>query len=261
MSIMPPEPESKPAGRKAISRRLRYEILRRDNHTCRYCHAADGPLTIDHVIPVALGGTDDPSNLVAACKDCNAGKTSSTPDAALVVQASEDALRWSAAMQVAAGKIRDDFQAEWDYAEALDDEWSNWTYGYSNHPIPRPSDWRNSANAWRLAGLPVDLMVDAARRALGNKKVDPSSTWKYFCGIAWKRVTQIQEAAKASLVETESEDDDDCPGHPDCDCEALAYQQAQLDDIQRLNLRYSHLQFQALMAVVDAEGMQWAGYR
>ncbi|AWN05089.1 HNH endonuclease [Gordonia phage Easley] len=39
----------------AVSKRLRYEILRRDNHTCRYCGATapDVPLTVDHVVPVS----------------------------------------------------------------------------------------------------------------------------------------------------------------------------------------------------------------
>ena len=29
---------------------------------------------VDHVIPVAKGGTDDPSNLVPACGPCNRAK-------------------------------------------------------------------------------------------------------------------------------------------------------------------------------------------
>ena len=55
-----------------VSKRLRYEILRRDNHACRYCGgtAPDVVITVDHVVPVALGGSDDAGNLVAACKDC-----------------------------------------------------------------------------------------------------------------------------------------------------------------------------------------------
>ncbi|MGW6578921.1 HNH endonuclease [Streptomyces globisporus] len=62
----------------AVSKRLRYEILRRDKHACRYCGATapDVPLRVDHVIPVALGGSDAPENLVAACEPCNSGKTS-----------------------------------------------------------------------------------------------------------------------------------------------------------------------------------------
>ena len=88
----------------SVSKRTRYEVLRRDNNTCRYCGgtAPDVTLTIDHVTPVSLGGSDDPSNLVAACKDCNAGKSSSNPDAALVASVSDDALRWAAALKAAA---------------------------------------------------------------------------------------------------------------------------------------------------------------
>ena len=75
----------------AIPKRTRFEVLRRDNYTCRYCRSTDNPLTIDHVTPVSLGGTDDPSNLVAACRDCNAGKASSSPDAEHVAQVDDDA--------------------------------------------------------------------------------------------------------------------------------------------------------------------------
>src|SRR5690606_6758165 len=62
----------------AVSKRLRFEIFRRDSHTCRYCGAtAPGtPLRVDHVVPLAPGGTDHPSNLVTSCEPCNSGKTS-----------------------------------------------------------------------------------------------------------------------------------------------------------------------------------------
>ena len=42
------------------------------------------------MIPVALGGTNDPWNLVAACWDCNAGKTSGAPTEELVRQVRDD---------------------------------------------------------------------------------------------------------------------------------------------------------------------------
>lgn len=55
---------------------LRYEILQRDEYTCRYCgrSAPSVPLEVDHVVAIADGGTDDPSNLVACCWSCNRGK-------------------------------------------------------------------------------------------------------------------------------------------------------------------------------------------
>jgi 5-methylcytosine-specific restriction endonuclease McrA len=36
--------------------------------------------TVDHIIPVAKGGTDDPENLVAACRKCNFSKQDKMPD-------------------------------------------------------------------------------------------------------------------------------------------------------------------------------------
>ena len=53
-------------------RKIRETILRRDQNTCQYCGQEAN--TVDHVIPIALGGTDEPSNLVAACARCNYSK-------------------------------------------------------------------------------------------------------------------------------------------------------------------------------------------
>lgn len=74
---------------KPVSKRARFEVLRRDGNRCRYCGATadDSPLT---------------DNLVAACKECNAGKTSTQPDGPLVAEVADDAIRWARAMQVAA---------------------------------------------------------------------------------------------------------------------------------------------------------------
>ena len=97
-----PQPMHSGVVRVAVTKRTRYEVMRRDNFTCRYCRSSDGELTVDHVTPVALGGDDRPENLVSCCKDCNSGKASSAPDAALVADVSDDAIRWSGAMESAA---------------------------------------------------------------------------------------------------------------------------------------------------------------
>jgi hypothetical protein len=80
----------------AISKRLRYEVLRRDGHACRYCgaRAPQVPLTIDHITPKTLGGSDSPDNLAAACFDCNAGKSSTPPDDALVKDVNDAERDW-----------------------------------------------------------------------------------------------------------------------------------------------------------------------
>lgn len=82
----------------AVSQRLRYEILRRDNHACRYCGATapDVKLNVDHVIPTSLGGSDKPDNLVTACAECNGGKTSSMPNAMTVEDVDQGTFRQAA---------------------------------------------------------------------------------------------------------------------------------------------------------------------
>lgn len=62
--------------RKGMSRKFRFEILKRDNFTCQYCGrgAPQVVLEIDHIKPVILGGRNGRGNLLTACKDCNAGK-------------------------------------------------------------------------------------------------------------------------------------------------------------------------------------------
>lgn len=62
--------------RAAISKRLRFEVFKRDSFTCQYCgrSAPDVVLHIDHVNPVASGGEADILNLITSCLDCNLGK-------------------------------------------------------------------------------------------------------------------------------------------------------------------------------------------
>lgn len=63
-------------GRASISKGLRFWIFHRDMFTCQYCGASgpDAVLVIDHIHPVASGGETVKSNLITACRACNAGK-------------------------------------------------------------------------------------------------------------------------------------------------------------------------------------------
>ncbi len=63
--------------RKQITKTVRFEVFKRDSFACQYCgrKAPEVLLVIDHIEPVAKGGTNDILNLITACKDCNAGKS------------------------------------------------------------------------------------------------------------------------------------------------------------------------------------------
>lgn len=66
----------------------RLAVFERDGYHCRYCGNAItvmreyhawirrwiGLIHVDHIIPRCKGGTDDPENLVTACRKCNLTK-------------------------------------------------------------------------------------------------------------------------------------------------------------------------------------------
>src|SRR3990167_1966391 len=58
---------------------VRFAVLERDGFKCRYCGRGakqNAVLHVDHVKPVAAGGSHDMAKLVAACQECNLGKGS-----------------------------------------------------------------------------------------------------------------------------------------------------------------------------------------
>lgn len=66
-----------------IPKEVRHFVAKRDRYKCRYCERAHNSRTsegksvrgvVDHVIPLARGGSSDPANLCFACRDCNQRK-------------------------------------------------------------------------------------------------------------------------------------------------------------------------------------------
>lgn len=80
----------------AVSKKLRFEVFRRDNFACRYCGRsamAGAVLEADHVKPRARGGSDSATNLVTACEECNSGKSDTPLDAPAVADVPQVAFR------------------------------------------------------------------------------------------------------------------------------------------------------------------------
>lgn len=59
--------------RKPIPKHVRAAVYERDGYECRKCGAADD-LTLDHIFPWSLGGSDTEENLQVLCRPCNSRK-------------------------------------------------------------------------------------------------------------------------------------------------------------------------------------------
>lgn len=70
------------AKRKSISKKVRFEVFKRDSFKCQYCGktAPDVVLHVDHIDPVSAGGGNDIINLITSCEGCNLGKSDTKLD-------------------------------------------------------------------------------------------------------------------------------------------------------------------------------------
>ena len=66
-------PASKIKVRETLPQIIREAIFVRDGRICKHCGCSDN-LTIDHIHPVAHGGTDELENLQVLCRSCNSKK-------------------------------------------------------------------------------------------------------------------------------------------------------------------------------------------
>lgn len=188
--------------REPISKRTRFEVFKRDGFRCTYCgnRPPDVVLVIDHVVPVAEGGSSESINLTTACYACNAGK-SAVPLAEAMPAVSEEAI--AEAMQEVAERrilLSQHFAATQAYAldlesgvEAMLGEWMAL--------LARAGDpsWNESADSsfdrqsivnFMRRGLSVEDMKIAVRTVHAGWTNDKSrrSLWLHFCRICWDAI-------------------------------------------------------------------------
>lgn len=188
----------------AVSRRLRFEILRRDGMTCRYCggKAPDVSLTVDHVVPQTLGGGDDPSNLVTACSECNSGKASVAPDSPMVEEVDATAMLMAKALErVAAERQQETAELAILHAQ-FSDKWNDWHIGDTEERCYRPANWSDSIDVFLANGLTIEELKRYIDTAM-NSRAKPSGTWRYLCGCCWNEIGRRQERARQLIEDGE----------------------------------------------------------
>lgn len=171
--------------REPLSKRLRFEIFKRDGFTCQYCGGKPPTviLHVDHVVPVSQGGGSNAENLTTACRDCNLGKAgiplgqppqSVAESRELLV---EREAQERAYIKFVRSKRKREEAALVEIALALWGE--GWGFTAKSTPSVRGF----------LSKLPYDEILEAAELARAKFAEDGDNrAFKYFCGICWRKI-------------------------------------------------------------------------
>jgi hypothetical protein len=176
--------------RKPLKKSVRFEVFKRDGFICQYCgaHPPAVILHVDHIHPVAEGGTDDIDNLITACEPCNLGKSArllqdipkTLKDRAAEIEELERQIEgYNAVLTARAQRLEDE---TWRIAGVLENDPSIDSY--------RRSDLASIKRFLEL--LPFIEVLDAAEIA-ASKPYTQRSAFKYFCGICWRKIREEQE--------------------------------------------------------------------
>ncbi len=180
------------------STRSRFETFKRDCFTCQYCGRKPPSVTLhlDHIVPVSRGGTNERSNLITSCQECNAGKSDvplgqvpdpihkTLQDQVERMEQVKEYNKWISNVK----KYRDmEFKVVEDaFLDML---------GPHSDTYPLNPDWIVSLRTF-LKDLPSGAVLEAMRITCERK---PYTSWrggafKYFCGVCWSMIKQQAEA-------------------------------------------------------------------
>lgn len=177
--------------RKALSKKTRFDVFKRDAFYCQYCgaHPPNVMLHVDHIVPVSLGGLNDTDNLITSCEPCNLGKgarrlnvvpQSLGQKAKEVAEREEQLLGFQFIFE---GKRQRLISETWRVLEAL--------YGISMDSIA-PETFQSTKRFIEKMGLhPV---LEAAEITRAKPIRSDGSLFRYFCGACWSMSRELEGA-------------------------------------------------------------------
>lgn len=173
--------------RQGIGKKLRFDVFKRDGFVCAYCgaHPPAVLLEVDHIHPVAEGGTNDIDNLVTACENCNRGKGAglltnvpqSLAEKAEIVAEREEQLAYYYNILQSAKDRRD---AEmWAVADIYMERWGD------------KDILRTHTTSIRMFLDRLDFFsVQEAMEIATSKTYSRNACFRYFAGVCWRKIKQ-----------------------------------------------------------------------
>lgn len=176
------------AERKAISKRKRFEVFKRDAFTCQYCgaHPPSAILHVDHIHPVSKGGGNDIDNLITACQPCNSGKSnvelndvpqSLQDKAAMVLEREAQIKGYQSVMDAKRLRLEEE-------AAQICEVYETFNPGFTL------TDKSMVTIRMFIDKLGVHCVQSAMELAWAVRKVRTGGEFKYFCGICWNKIRE-----------------------------------------------------------------------
>lgn len=169
--------------RKALSKRTRFEVFKRDNFTCKYCGKGitqNAILQVDHIIPVSKGGDDSLLNLITSCIDCNLGKSNKDLNNITVmtdIKNINDQFK----------QYKEQVKQYFEYINEKNDT-NEKLIDLIHEKISYRDRDKHSINYF-IKKLPYDEILDATDIALSKfGNTYKSERFKYFCGICHSKI-------------------------------------------------------------------------
>jgi hypothetical protein len=172
--------------RTAVSKRVRFEIFKRDNFTCVYC-GTKPPNTVleaDHILPVSKGGTNIMENLITSCFDCNRGKSN------ISLQNIPATLEDKALIAAAKAEQYKEYLKHIKQIENIDVQLVDMVEAAYNDFYPNfylTPKFRVDIKMF-IDKIGVAAVCEAMR--ISCSKLDAYQSLNYFCGICWNKIRQ-----------------------------------------------------------------------
>lgn len=180
--------------RKALGKKTRFEVFKRDEFTCQYCGRTppQAILQCDHIVPVASGGSNHEGNLVTSCRDCNLGKGANSLASAPRAIGDQIAERKERSEQVAS--YNEFLVSERERTDAAIQRIGQYWYEQfvENSTYVFGSARATSIRVF-LQQLPEAEILDSVDVAMSRffpSGMNDDRTFKYFCGVCWRKVRE-----------------------------------------------------------------------
>lgn len=172
----------------AVSKKIRFEVFKRDSFKCQYCGSVPPAVTleVDHIQPKSKDGSDEIDNLITSCFDCNRGKSdrelnaipqSTAEKTTNLIEREEQYAEYKKILAVIKARQQQEI-------DAIDDIYSSYFPDYCLN-----DRFKNGSLKTFLRLLGFEKVEQAMHAACGRIYQDEKAI-RYFCGICWNIIKQ-----------------------------------------------------------------------